>query len=266
MYLWDATEGIGILHMLLGLLDEFAPIENVADVFGGVHLSLVRTHRMDGMMEGFDTSIVGIEREGSNVVGPVAELCGVDNRPAAECCHVLCAVKQSQSFLRVQLDGFPVLEFKQFFSAHATALILHFAETNEGEAEVSERDKVTRRADRALHIDDGEDVVVEEVDETFDSVELHARIAITERLNLEQNHQLHDVVGHTFAATAGVAHHKVDLQLRELILVDVDVAERTEAGSDTINGVLRIGNLLVEVFAAAQDLLAGVFAQLEFVT
>ena len=50
---------------------------------------------------------------------------------------------------------------------------------------MGERNKVARRTYRALHIDDGEDIVVEEVDEAFDGVELHTRITVTERLDLE---------------------------------------------------------------------------------
>ena len=72
MHLRYTTEGIGVLHMLLGLLDEFASFEDMADVFGCIHLALVRTHFVDGTMEWFDTSVVGIKREGTNVVGPVA--------------------------------------------------------------------------------------------------------------------------------------------------------------------------------------------------
>ena len=63
-----------------------------------------------------------------------------------------------------------------------------------------------------------------------------------------------------------MAHHEIDLELRKLILVDVDIAERAEAGGDAIDGIFRIGNLLVKIFAATQDFLARVFAQLEFVT
>ena len=60
-------------------------------------------------------------------------------------------------------------------------------------------------------------------------------------------------------------HDEVDLQLRHLVGVDVDVAQRPEAGGDTIDGGVGFRYLLLEVLPATQDACAGVVAQFQFV-
>ena len=76
-----------------------------------------------------------------------------------------------------------------------------------------QRDKVAGCAQRSLHIHDGVDVIVEEVYQPFDRLQLAAGVAVAKRLDLEQQHDLHDLVGNTVAYTTGMGHDKVLLQL-----------------------------------------------------
>ena len=125
--------------------------------------------------------------------------------------------------------------------------------------------KVATGTHRALHIDHRIDVVVEEVDESFDGVELTTRIAVAERLNLQQNHNLHNVIGNALATAAGMRHHQVYLQLCQLVGPDANLAERAKTGSHTIDGLFALGNLPVEVFATADDALTGVGTEFQLV-
>ena len=62
-----------------------------------------------------------------------------------------------------------------------------------------------------------------------------------------------------------MALHEIHLQLRQLVLAYRDVAQRAEAGGDTIDGFFLIGYLLIEIAAAANDALAGIVAQCQLI-
>ena len=220
---------------------------------------------MDGKVEGIDTAVVGLQRHGGNDVSPLAETLGLDAGPRSERCHVLRTVQQSQSFLGSQTYRLPAHALVQFGTRHQFALILHLAQSDQRQTEMRQGYEVATGTYRTLHIDHGIDVVVEEVDESFDGVELTTRIAVAERLNLQQNHNLHNVVGNAFATAAGMRHHQVYLQLCQLVGSDANLAERTKTGSHTIDGLFALGNLPVEVFATADDALTGVGTEFQLV-
>jgi len=123
--------------------------------------------------------------------------------------------------------------------------------------------EVARRAERALLEHYGENVVVEKVDEALYGLELHARVAVAERLNLEQEHKLDNAVGHTFAGAARVRHHEVFLELREVFPADGDVAERAEAGGNAVDRFLLCLHLVVEEVAASGYAADGVVGEVD---
>lgn len=59
-------------------------------------------------------------------------------------------------------------------------------------------------------------------------------------------------------------HHQVLLQLRELVLVDRNIAERTEAGRNTVDGLFLGFHLVIQVFATTHDAFFRIFAQVDF--
>ena len=218
MHLRHATERVGILHVHLGLGDEFAALEQLLDAGSGLELALVGTHQVDGLGERLDASVIGFERHGADAVGPVAEFHSVQHSPHGERTHVLGAVEQCQALFAGQMDRLPALGTEHLGTGDDTAVHLDLAQTHQGQAQVCQRHQVARCAERALTIDDGADALVEEVNQALDGVELAARVAIAERLHLEQNHDAHYLVGHALTHTAGMRLHQVDLQLRQLVL------------------------------------------------
>ena len=54
---------------------------------------------------------------------------------------------------------------------------------------------------------------------------------------------------------------EVDLQLRQLFAAHADIAERTEAGGDAVDGFSLRRNLLVQIKPTALDAAAGVVAE-----
>ena len=141
------------------------------------------------------------------------------------------------------------------------ALILHVAQSDERQAEVGQGHEVARRAYRPLLVDHGADAAVEELHEALHGVELRATVAVGERLDLEQDHQPYHVAGHAVALATGVAHHEIDLQLRQLVLADAHLAERSEARRHAVDGRVGGGDLLVQVLAAARDARLGVVGE-----
>ena len=129
-----------------------------------------------------------------------------------------------------------------------------------------ERHKVAGSAKRTLHVDNRIDIVVEEVDKAVDGHNLTAREAVAQRLNLEQQHNLDDVVRHSVACAACMRHHKIDLKLCQVVRTDADVTERSETGGNAVNGRLVLCYLTVEILTAFYDTLLRVVAQLNLVT
>ena len=100
---------------------------------------------------------------------------------------------------------------------------------------MGERSEVARCTQRPLLVDDGQDAVVEEVDEPFHGRYLYARMTVGERLDFQQQNQADDFRRNPFARSAGVRHDEVFLEFAQTLLVYRYVAERTEAGRYTVN-------------------------------
>ena len=98
---------------------------------------------------------------------------------------------------------------------------------------------------RALVVDHGQHVVVEEVDEALHGHHLHAAVAVAEALHLQQKHQSDDFFGHHFARAASVRHDEVFLQGAQILFGDAVVAERAEAGGHAVDGLFGVLHLLV---------------------
>ena len=261
MNLRNTSERIRILHVRLRFLYNLAALEQFSHASRRDNLSLMRTHLMHCVGERCGESVVGIERHGSNLVSPIAQTMRLQQRPNRERAHVLRAVEQCQTLLRCELDRLPVELAEHLLATDNLTLNLHFAETDERECKVSQRNEVARCAERALHVYHRIYVVVEEVDETVHGDELTARETITERLYLQEQHNLHDVVRHAVARAAGVRHHKVNLQLRQIVGTDAHVAERAEARRHTINRSGSLRNLSVEILSTLYDTLLRVVTQ-----
>ena len=250
MHLRNTSERIRILHILLRLLHNLAALKQLAHTCSRGNLSLMRAHLMNSVGEGGCKSVVSIERHCSNPVCPFAQPVRLQQRPHSESPHILRTVEQRQSLFRGKLYWLPLQPLQQLGSRYHLALILHLAQSYEWQREMSQRHQVARSSERALHVHHRIDIVVEEVNQSVDSSELTARESVAQRLNLEQQHYLHYVVGHTVARTASVRHHKVYLQLCQIVGSDAHVAERSESGSHAIDGRSCLLYLSVEIFSA----------------
>ena len=72
------------------------------------------------------------------------------------------------------MNGLPAFLLQNCCAGHNFAFKLYFAQANQRQAEVGKRHEVAGCAQRSLHINNGVDVVVEEVDESLYGVEFAA--------------------------------------------------------------------------------------------
>ena len=257
----DASERIRVLHVRLRFLHNLAALEQLSHASRCDDLSLMRTYLMHSVGERRRESVVGVERHSRNLVCPIAQTMRLQQRPYSERTHVLRAVEQRQTLFRCELDRLPVELLQHLLAANHLAVYLHFAETDERKRKVSQRNEVARCAERALHVYHRIYVVVEEVDESVHGDELAAREAVAERLYLQEQHNLHDVVRHTVARAASMRHHKVYLQLRQVVGADAHVAERAEARRNAVDRSGGLRYLSVEIFSTLHDALLRVVTQ-----
>ena len=261
VHLRDAAEGVGILHMFLRTGDQLAAFEQTADVAGRGELALVRADQMHLVAEGFDAAVESVERQRADAVGPLAQAARPDQRPDAVCAHELGAVQQGQPLLGFEPDRLPAPLGQHLGGRPDTAFALHFAQSQQRQAHMRQRRQVARSAERPLLVDHGQYVVVEKVDQPLHGRQLHAGMAVGERLYLEQKDQFHDLGGDALPRPAGVRHDEVLLQLGQLVVPYRNVAQRSETGGDAVNRAFGVFHLAVEVFAAADDACAGIVAQ-----
>src|SRR5690606_2933281 len=96
--LWNTTEGIRILNVLLFSADQFTALEEFANVFCARHLSPVRANGVYALVKWFYTTVVCVEAERSDQVGEISQFMSVNQAPASVSSHKLRAVQQSQTF------------------------------------------------------------------------------------------------------------------------------------------------------------------------
>ena len=110
-------------------------------------------------------------------------------------------------------------------------------------------------------INNGEDVVVVAVHQTLGGLELDAAESEAEVLNLEEEHQFHNLLRYFVADAACVAHDEVFLELAELLFADGNVAEGAESSGYAVNGLFLCFHFFVQVVAAFVDACDGIVRQ-----
>ena len=185
--------------------------------------------------------------------------------PYGKGAHILRAIEQRQTFFRSKFYRLPTHNLQYLLAAHHLALIFHLAEAYYRQREMRKWHEVARCAKRALHIHYWIDVIIEKVDKALHGVEFATRIAIAQRLNLEQKHYFHYFVRHSVACAASMRHHKVDLQLCQVVVTYRYIAKRPESGGYAIHGLSVCSYLLIEIFAAMHYALHCVFAKFQLI-
>ncbi len=250
MNLRDATEGVGVLHVLFLALDDFRTFQQRAEYAGGLYLALVGTHLLDLGEEGLDAAVEGFEAHCAEEVEAVHQVPAVDEGLDAVGAHELCAVEQGQTLFGFQLDGIPAEDVECLFAADFLAFIHHVAFADEREEKVGQRGEVARSAERAAVVDHRENIVVVEVEDTLHGLDLHAAESHGKGVGLEQEHKADNVGVDGGAHAARVALDEVFLECGEVVAGDVLVAERAETGGNAVDGNGVFVGLAVQVVSA----------------
>ena len=171
--------------------------------------------------------------------------------------HKLGAVQQGKAFLGLETDGLPAQFLPDFGRRPDLPLIKHFAEADERQAQMREGGEVAGRPERSLLVHYRQDVVVEHIDEPLDRDQLSSGMTVCEALRLEEQHQLDDLRTNGLAGAAGVRHHEVVLELREVLERDGDIVQRSESGGNAVERAVYVFHLAVKILAAFDDVVRG---------
>ena len=85
--------------MCFGFFDDLTTSEKLGDASRRIELAFVWSHRVNSMIERFDASIVGIERQRRDAICPQAQLFCLYDSPAAERRHILRTIEKRESLL-----------------------------------------------------------------------------------------------------------------------------------------------------------------------
>ena len=144
VHLRYATEGVGILNVLLGLCCNLATLQESTDGARSCELTFMGTYEVYIVAERLQTAIEGVERQGSQQVGNATQTNCLLDSPYGVRTHKLSAVEQCQTLLGLECDRLPTLLGKHLGTTYHLAFVLHLAKTEQGEAEVSKRREVAR--------------------------------------------------------------------------------------------------------------------------
>ena len=155
----------------------------------------------------------------------------------------MCAVEQRQPLLGAECNRLYANQPQSRSTVNA------FASRGEGlaladqdECEMGQRSQVAAGTDRPTGRHDRRDAGVEQLDERFDDVDAHTRMATRQRRGEEQQHAAHHLHRQGLAHTDRMAAHDVDLQLGELIVGNAHRFERAEPRRDAIDSLALTGH------------------------
>ena len=178
MHLRDAAETVGILHVLFGTGDEFAPLQNLHETLCSRHLPFVTTELVRERIEGLDAAVEGVERKGADNVGPLRKTVGLYQRVNGMRAHELGAVQKGQTLLALKLDGLPAELRPNVGSRPRLPVIDHLSHADKRQAHVGQGRQVAGSAERTLTVDHRQHVGVEHVDEALNRDELGSGMAV----------------------------------------------------------------------------------------
>ena len=142
MHLRHATERVRILHIHLGLPDQFAAFQQFGNPCSRPNLPLVRPNRVYGVRERLNSAVVGLQRHGADLVRPIAQTLTLQERPHGKGIHVLRSVEQGKSLFGHKLDGFPAHSLQYVCSGKDFPSIFNFSHPDKWQREVCQWDKI----------------------------------------------------------------------------------------------------------------------------
>ena len=264
VHLRDAAEAVGILHVHLGPVDEFAPFQDLHEGLSRENLPGMGPKLMGEGKEGLDAAVISVQGHGADNIGPGAQAHALEDAPDGMGAHKLRAVQKGQAFLALQLDGLPALFFPHFGRGPDLSLIEDLSHSDEREAQMRQGGEVSGGTQGALLVHHRQHVFVEHVHQALDGGQLRSGVAVGEVLHLQKEHQLHNLRLYGFSGSAGVGHHQVVLELAQVFLRDGYVIEGAEASGYPVDGAVQVFHFLVQVCPAFDNGVYGFLRQGEF--
>src|ERR1043166_8612721 len=103
--------------------------------------------------------------------------------------HRLCAIKQGEPFLCLQMHRLEPSQAQRFAALHPLALKKRFAFADHAQREMSQWGEIAAGTDRSFFRNDGAEAVVKHLTEHFDDPETNAAQTQNKNIGTEQHHR-----------------------------------------------------------------------------
>ena len=154
MYLGNATEGIGILNVLLGGVETGAVRQGAPNALRDKCLPSLLAQHLKSLIEGLRSCIERIDGYASDQVCPIGDAVRTEKGQRTDGRHKLCSVEQRQAFLGAQAKVLVFLCRPPVGCIHcAFVLRPKLALTDQRKNQMSQRREIAGRPERTKFID-----------------------------------------------------------------------------------------------------------------
>ncbi len=244
VHLRRAADRVRVLHLVAPAvgLDDRGALEELPDVGRRVLLPAQGTRTMHLDPEARARSLQSLERQGAGQIGALREPAGADRPERGHRGHELRPVHEREPLLAHEPDGLEPDPRERAGAVETLSGDDGLALPHERERQVSERRKVSARANRAARGDDREHASVQAGEEQLGGLDPGSRVPLRERVYPQEHRGPNHVVRIRLAHPARVAPKQTELQLARKLLRDVLRDEAPEAGVDAV-GVLPLDRI-----------------------
>ena len=245
-YLWGASHGVGILHLILlellqrGLQDLRA-FGHLEDISRSIGLARMRAQLLQVIREDHEGTQQAFHGHGGGNIGGLCGRAQISNGQAELPQHAIGAVNKRESLLLTQLQRLDAGRGQGVACVLELAVDAHLALTQQRQRAVSQRRQIAGAAQRAILAHHRNDASVQRLGIGFYHHGAHAGAASAQGGQAQQHQCADDFFFHFRAGTRSVRTHQGKLQLGAHLLWDMAASKRAKAGGNAVDrgGILR---------------------------
>ena len=218
VHLRHATERVRILHIGPWLVGTLRPFEPRRHVVGGDHRTGLVSDPVDRRMHRGLQAVPGFQGPRAKGVGPVCEARHAFERHHAGTKHHLRAIDERQPLLGTEFKRRPA-QLTQSVRRRQLSSVRHhhFPLADQWQHKVRERRQIPGSPQRTLARNHGQHTRIPMVEQALHRCHRHSRMALAQRLDLQQQHGLHHHTRQRLPDPARVRNQQVSLQPHEVV-------------------------------------------------
>ena len=241
-HLRAAAERVRVLHarvVLLVGLEHFASRELLQDRCRHGLLPGLVARGVDARIQERVRGAARIDGERGGAHGGAEQGVRIVERQRADRAHVVRAVDERQTFLRMERLGPEVHGAERIARRHPLSAEVRLAFAEEPERQVRERSQVAGGAHRTARRHHGVHAGIQHGDDQFHQLRPHRAVCAREACRQDHHHAADHFLLCRITDTGGVAPHEVHLQRVEVGIGHAHPRQRTEPGVDPVHGFAR---------------------------